>query len=102
MATVDDAIEALTDPENRVRLGVPKRYAANDLALMDGDRIAAHLKERGASDDEVADLMAEAVARVNGRDDSHWLNTNSRGPSRAKPQRIHVIAVPTDRLRERG
>ena len=96
MATVDDAIELLTDPERKA----PGNPANAALIRMDAAAILDALLERGADDDEEARrLVRSALQRLGGLDRSRTHRGGGPGGARERQELVDDYRVPAAKLR---
>ena len=97
MATVDDAVELLTDPRHKA----PGNPATAALIRMDGAAVLDGLLERGAEDDEEARrLVRSALQRIGGLDRSRTHRGGAPGGARERQQMVDDYRVPAAKLRK--
>lgn len=96
MASVDDAIELLTDPAHKA----PGNAANAALVRMDGAAILDGLLERGAEDDDEARrLVRAALPKLGGLDRSRMHHGGTRGGARERQEFVDDYRVPAAKLR---
>lgn len=92
MATVADAIGALTDWENRFRPGLPPGYHGRGFVMTNGDVVLGELLECGAGEEEEAlALIGEALPQLDAFDASSWL----RPSGHADEHYVRLYEVPS-------
>jgi len=109
MATIEDAIEALTDPDCLVMNGRSRRYASRGVVGISGSNVVIRLQsldslaDQRTPDERVAcalDLAREAAAEIGAREIVETYASRSLpGLSRPRDKRSSIFEVPIERLR---
>src|SRR3954452_16583613 len=94
VATIDDAIELLTDPQFRAG------EAVGGFAPMRGAEIVEELRRRDASEDEARKLVRDALRKLRGLDKSHEQRGGGKAGERQRQQWIDDFWVPRTSLRK--
>ena len=110
MASIEDAIEALTDPECLTLDGRLRRYTSRGVVGISGSKVAVRLQsldppadqrtpdERAAS---ALDLARQAAAEIGAREIVETFASRSLpGHARQRDKRSSTFEVPAERLRD--
>jgi hypothetical protein len=93
MATIEQAIEVLTDPENSARTRNPRFRVVRDA------KATAALREHGATAAEARDLLVQALSKVGGKSGEGPVSRGLRpGKRHFEPGRQQML-VPVERVR---
>jgi hypothetical protein len=93
MATIDDAIEMLTNRE------LQAGPAVGGFVQMNGPGIVEELRRRDADEEEARKLVRDALRRLKGLDKSHEDRGGKRGGSKPRPAWVDDFWVPASALR---
>jgi hypothetical protein len=103
MATVKDAIEALTDPECLLMDGGSHRYKSRGVVGISGSKVVNRLRSLDApvaDDREALDLARQAAAEIGAREIVETLRSRGLRPgNRPRDHRVSTFEVPVERLR---
>jgi hypothetical protein len=110
MASIEDAIEALTDPECLTLDGRSRRYASRGVVGISGSKVAIRLQALDPQPDErepheraqaALDLARQAARMIGAREIVETFASRSLpGHARQRDKRSSIFEVPAERLRD--
>jgi hypothetical protein len=99
VATVDDAIEVLTDPALKAKGGRPR---PNYVRMRPDDVIGALLRREAGDKGEARALVIEALDKLGGEIRTRFDQGGVRAGARSRHQEIDEFWVPESALRPQG